>query len=157
VHFEWEGKAWESVPVPKAPEDIPAGYPKAGGFGVMPVRAFKRDLLKYEAPRLIAEFLPDYADSPTVLGRIVYPYRYDFLYTNRFDMTTIRTSYDYLRSMFIEHTHKFYAGALEGSINIDAQWDDYVKEWLEWGGDDYIRMLEKFPITGEFLKGNLVY
>jgi hypothetical protein len=54
-------------------------------------------------------------------------------------------------------TNEFEARAVTGEIDIDAEWDNYVKNWLASGGHEILQAVDNAPIIEELLKGNRVY
>ena len=58
-----------------------------------------------------------------------------------------------LDTMVIE----FWFKAMIGSVDIDAEWDSYVQDWLDAGGSELIEEISKAPITSELRQGNRVY
>ena len=80
------------------------------------------------------------------------PYRYDFM--TETELAEIQRKYGAVMNTIRD---TFFLKAVTGQADIDAEWDDYVNEWLNNGGSEYLKELEKAPILEEFLKGNLVY
>ena len=47
--------------------------------------------------------------------------------------------------------------AITTDMNIDAEWDAYVKKWLGAGGQEILDELAKMPLTLPIRDGNIVY
>ena len=52
---------------------------------------------------------------------------------------------------------EFWFKAMIGTVDIDAEWDSYVQNWLRAGGSEMIEAISKAPITQELRRGNRVY
>ena len=46
---------------------------------------------------------------------------------------------------------EFKMNAITGKVDIDEEWDDYVKTWRESGGDEILAELEKAPKVSDLL------
>jgi hypothetical protein len=44
-----------------------------------------------------------------------------------------------------------------GELDLDKDWDNYVKTWLDAGGREMMAELQKAPLVSELLKGNIKY
>ena len=45
---------------------------------------------------------------------------------------------------------EFFAKAVTGEIDIDAEWDDYVARWMEAGGNELMAEIAKMPRWSDF-------
>ena len=152
VHFDWEGKPWESKPIARNPEDVPAGYPTVGKFGTNYPNALLKSRIKFVLDEKTAEFLDSYLMQPEGQSLIIKNHRFDIKNETRYE-ELVREYGATLGPIVGE----FYAKAITGEIDIDAEWDEHVKTWMDNGGAELVVELNKAPLISELLKGNLIY
>ena len=149
VHFDWHGEPYNSYAQRRD------GVRPEGGESAL------RFYSSYFQPREWNVFLdnPDlgevatyYRDTVGPDKYLILPHREDlFKETNYLD---VRAKYGAaLETMVIE----FWFKAMIGSVDIDAEWDSYVQNWLDAGGSELIEEISKAPITSELRNGNRVY
>jgi putative aldouronate transport system substrate-binding protein len=149
VHFDWHGEPYNSYA-----QRRDGVRPEGGEEGL-------RFYSSYFQPREWNVFLdnPDLAEVATYYRDTVGPDKYLIL-PSREDLfketayLNVRAKYGAaLETMVIE----FWFKAMIGSVDIDAEWDSYVQDWLKAGGSELIEEISKAPITSELRKGNRVY
>jgi hypothetical protein len=68
-----------------------------------------------------------------------------------------QTNYDELMTRYggaLETIRKeFIWKAITTNMNIDAEWDGYVKKWMDSGGREVLAQLEKAPLVSDILAG----
>ena len=52
---------------------------------------------------------------------------------------------------------EFYFKAVTGEIDVDAEWDGYVSEWLSNGGQEMLAEMRKAPLVEPLLEGRFEY
>ena len=148
VHFNWSGTPWASSPVLK--EGIVGGGGDLGlavyfhGFETTELAAI------HQRPQLkIMEEQFMYGDHVWDWG--VFPKLWDPLgdgavgeVNSKFGsaLNTIRDEY--------------FANAMTGEVDIDATWDNYVKQWMSSGGEKLMAEHAKGLDYTEWRKGNIV-
>jgi len=141
VHYTWEGTPWESKPIWK--EGVTYGG-KEGLSNYMHVY-YTKDYLKYlntSMMNTLSNYFIDYTEKHAVR-----PYKSDEFTITKYTEIDNKYKAD-LKTIYDE----FYYNALTGRIDVDAEWDNYVKKWLAAGGAELQAELQKMPLTSEFLK-----
>ena len=152
VHFDWEGEPLKSTPIRRAEEDIPANVPKSGPFVTSYPPCADSARILFQNPPLMSKFYMENLLAPLGQARTLYPYRYDAL--NETGLAAMYTEHGEILNTLVD---EFAAKAVVGEIDIDAEWDDYVRQYKQFGGDEILAEWKKAPIYAEYLKGNLVY
>ena len=80
------------------------------------------------------------------------PYRADIL--NETNLVEVSRKYG---ATLDTMTQEFYYKAITGEIDVDAEWDDFVAQYMKNGGNEELAELKKCPIVSEIRKGKLVY
>lgn len=142
THFNWEGEPYESkiswIDREAAMEDGISFY-NGGIYGQTYMDINYSDTVKYLSNYFQMGDGAKYAS--------IEPYKYDFL--NLTDKVEISKTYDTtLNTLYQEFTAK----AITGEIDIDDEWDDYVKEWTESGGDKMLNEINKMTTVEELKK-----
>ena len=52
---------------------------------------------------------------------------------------------------------EFETRVITGAIDLNAEWDAYVKKWLSNGGKQYIEALDKAPLVSGLRQGKRIY
>ena len=151
VHFDWEGEPWNSKPMVRSADQVPAGYPKQGGIDVY-LPLVTDDRVKFYFNANFATFLKDVLLGPRGKSFSYYPARWDELGTTNLSDINKKHGTD-LKTIWEE----FFYKAVAGTIDIDAEWNAYVKRWRSSGGDAYLAELSKAPLVSELQKGKIVY
>jgi len=150
VHFDWSGEPGASKPKTRSADDVPEGYPKVGKFTTYPAMYLLPNFrFLYTAP--IYEFVNNYSMKEGQ-DYAVRPYKWD-----QFNETGLYDVYAQYGAGLNSLLEEFFFKAITGAANLDADWDVYVKQFMENGGEEYIAELEKAPILSELLKGNFKY
>jgi hypothetical protein len=173
IHFSWEEEPWNSQPIPKAPEEIPSGYPKIGGFGdpryrsilnlrnwivggwwpsinreeIPRINAYTRELVKFEVPMRINRLYDDILSGESYGYTVKWPHSDDLFYEKEFNQLMEEHGGDLER-----HRLGFFWRSINSWMDVDAEWDDYVEGWKSSGGDELLEAIEKLPITEEVLR-----
>jgi hypothetical protein len=147
IHFTWEGRQWDSLPIRKDPSQIPKGYAKVGGFGEAGVPVFSMDHLRYEVPSMVYEIY-NLIDEE----KLIMPYTH-ITFEDPTLMVELREA---IREIW-RLPDDFARNAILHGVDVDAVWDDYVESWKKRGGERLIELYKELPITKELLKGSIVY
>ena len=108
-------------------------------------------LFKYIYPKKSADWVNDYLleDGMRFATR---PNRWDQFYAT--DLEEVYLQYGETMNTLRE---EFYYKSITGVVNLDEDWDEYVKTFRENGGNRYVEELGKAPIVSELIKGKIVY
>ena len=151
VHFTWEGEAWNSKAV-RTPEDqVEEGYSDLGMFPWHRPQFVPSSKFTYMYHPELRDF---YTWMAAGAGRrfAIGPYRFDI--ANETNIREVNRQYGSTMNTIRD---EFMYKAITGEIDIDAEWDSYVKNWLDNGGSDLLAEYAKAPMTSELRKGNVVY
>lgn len=151
VHFEWEGEAWESKPIATNPEDIPEGEPKQGLASVYPP-FYTADRVKFVYPKALANFANVWLNSPEGQRQSYRDARIDI--KGETGMADVNRTYGETMQTLYE---EFFFKAVTGEVDPAADWDGYVQQFLDNGGEDLIAELEKAPLVRPLMEGKLEY
>lgn len=142
VHFEWAGEPYKSAPVPK--EGVKG---QEEGIRVYGTVNYTKDMLPivFNKETLV---VADWLQTEKMVKMRILPYRYDqFKKTN---LTALNMKY---RADLNTMTSEFLFKAVTGKIDIDAEWDTYVKNWRAAGGNEILAEYQKAPLTADILSG----
>lgn len=152
VHFDWSGAPMASQAKVRKADDVPDGYLKTGKFVVYPAMYLLRNF-KFLYPPKLNDFILDYAMvEDKGLQYAVRPYKWD-----QFNETGLADVYFQYGEGLNSLMEEFFFKAITGAADLDSDWDNYVKQFMDNGGREYIAELEKAPIMNELIKGNKVY
>ena len=152
VHFDWEGEAWASMPIPRKAEDVPAGYPKVGLFPSFYPICYTKDRFPFQYPKHLADFYNDYLLADRGQQLTIRPHRNDF--ANETNLQQVNQDYGGALNTIRD---EFYNNAIIGEVDIDAEWDAYVKKWLDSGGQKVMDELNKAPLVSGLREGEFQY
>jgi hypothetical protein len=140
VHWTWSGEPYESTAVKIDKADIPAGVPKEGGFftnypNYSPPEEFKA----FYAPAHY-DFFVNHLNSPRIQSQTFATERVDIF--GETDFVKVKERYGAALGTM---TDEFFTKAVTGEIDVDAEWDNYVNDWMRAGGDALMAEIEKMP------------
>jgi hypothetical protein len=133
-------------------EGGPAGYPKQGDFGVGYPYWYTKNNLVFVFPAKLCNFMINYLIEGPGQKMTLRPYRWDFF--NESKISEIQQKKGATLQTIVD---EYFLKAVTGAIDINATWDDYVKQWRTNGGDDIIAELKKTPLVTELRKGVAQY
>ena len=151
VHFAWEGEAWNSKPLAKDASQIPAGEMAQGSWSVYPP-FYTPEFLKYVYAEDLGKFAKAFLSAPRGQSLSYRTHTFDILNETKLP-DILRNSGDTLNTLFNE----FFFKAITGEIDVNTQWDAYVKEWKANGGQDLLDELAKAPLVSGLRQGKIIY
>ena len=152
VHFDWEGEPYNSMVMARQPDAVPEGNWKTGAWPTGYPVPYLKDKVKFLYSAKYVQHLENYLWTAKGDAIAMRTYKQDVF--NETGLVDVNKRYgETLQTMADE----FETRAIIGEIDIDAEWDSYVKEWLAAGGHEYLTEVDKAPIIAELLKGNRVY
>lgn len=145
VHWEWAGEPYRSQTRRIPPDQRPAGAPARGGFptnypNYQPVESFA---FTYPPPQ--TDWILNHLFGDRVRSRTFATEYFDIFNETDFREVAARRG-EALQTM----TAEFFAKAVTGEIDIDAEWDAYVANWMDAGGDELMAEIAKMPRWADF-------
>ena len=145
VHWKWAGEPYASSTALIKAADRPEGSLDRGGFptnypNFSPVESFAFTYPANQTDWILNHLFGERVKSQTFATEYV-----DIFNTTNFVEVKGRKG-EALQTM----TAEFFAKAVTGNIDIDAEWDDYVSKWMKAGGDDLMAEIAKMPKWSDF-------
>jgi len=145
VHWEWAGEPYRSQTRRIPPDQRPAGAPARGGFpsnypNYSPVESFA-----FTYPPQQTDWILNHLFGDRVRSRTFATEYFDIFNETDFREVAARRG-EALQTM----TAEFFAKAVTGEIDIDAEWDAYVANWMDAGGDELMAEIAKMPRWADF-------
>lgn len=145
VHWEWAGEPYRSQTRRIPPDQRPAGAPARGGFpsnypNYSPVESFA-----FTYPPQQTDWILNHLFGDRVRSRTFATEYFDIFNETDFREVAARRG-EALQTM----TAEFFAKAVTGEIDIDAEWDAYVANWMNAGGDELMAEIAKMPRWADF-------
>lgn len=145
VHWEWAGEPYRSQTRRIPPDQRPAGAPARGGFpsnypNYSPVESFA-----FTYPPQQTDWILNHLFGDRVQSRTFATEYFDIFNETDFREVAARRG-EALQTM----TAEFFAKAVTGEIDIDAEWDAYVANWMNAGGDELMAEIAKMPRWADF-------
>ena len=151
VHFEWEGERNNSfIKLLDYPGKTPGM--KIGTYHYCCPNMIVKEFLPWTANPMDMELMSFFRDGPGTTQFAIRLYRNDILGETK----AAEYSSEALAVLTTLH-EEFHFKAITGQIDIDADWDAYVRKWRQSGGDKILGELAKAPLVSELLKGKFVY
>lgn len=145
THFEWEGEPWESNPIVKEDEQA------LGMVSAYPPLTFP-ERIKMIQPERMNVFYQEVLFAPRGQNWKMAGARLDL--KGETNLAEVGERYGtQLQTMFEEF---FYQGIL-GDIEVDAEWDGYVSQFMRNGGEELMAELKKAPLVSGLKDGEFVY
>ena len=142
VHWKWAGEPFKSNTVLIPPEERPEGYPKGrylgGFFDYLPDYRPQPITVTLENPPSYAAFAANHQYSDRVQAQTFATARIDLFNKTEFNDIMAKKG-EVLQTM----AYEFWSQAVTGEIDIDAEWDGYVKRFMDAGGSELIAEVEK--------------
>lgn len=143
-HFDWEDEPYNSAIMAK--KEFATGDDK-NGFRYYSHTMNTEQFLVYITPKDVMKLLNDYFfNKDKGMKLLIRPYKYDF-----FNETNYKTLYSTLGQKLQTIVDEFTFKAITGEIDVEASWDNYVKQWRTNGGDQLLAELEKSPKVADLL------
>lgn len=143
-HSDYMGEEGHSTLVVRDEYDLEEGDT---GFWAYSHRTYYKEQLEW-LNHLVTKKLMDefFAESEAVEKYAMRPERSDIF--NETNNKELESRYGAaLGTMVVE----FKMNAITGKVDIDEEWDNYVKTWRESGGDEILAELEKAPKVSDLL------
>ena len=148
-HWTWEGEPYNSAVVPGVvtPEE-------KGAYGI---NLYKHPIYdeNFGMSFVVASYKPifDWIGSDIVQKNNIFsPYRLDLF--NETKYTELDKQYG---SELSTISHEFYMRAINGELDIDNEWDNYIKRLKDAGMDKLVDELKKAPLVEFLRKGEIKY
>lgn len=152
VHFDWAGEPWNSTAVKRDQGDVPEGELKIGEWPTVYPPAYTPSRQKFLLSTQYGTFLEEWLLGDWGKELAIRSYRWDL-----FSETDLDDVYEEFGATLGTMQEEFFYGAVMGEVDVDSEWDAYVRKWRNSGGNELLAEYEKAPILSELLKGNIVY
>ncbi|WP_274363149.1 ABC transporter substrate-binding protein [Paenibacillus thermotolerans] len=144
VHSDWEGEPEKSA-LKVRPEF--AAEEGNSGFWAYNFRTYSKERVKWFTSEYTLKLKEEfYARDDVKEKMLIRPYKWDLLNETKQQELTKRYS-GQLNTIVDEFRMK----AIVGEIDIDKEWDKYVKNWMNNGGKEMLAELEKAPKVADLL------
>lgn len=145
VHWEWAGEPYGSQTRRIPADERPADAPARGGFptnypNYSPVESFAFTYPPQQTAWILGHLFGDRVQSRTFATE----------YFDIFNQTGFREAQSRRGEALQTMTAEFFARAVTGDIDVDAEWDRYVADWMAAGGDELMAEIAKMPRWSDF-------
>ncbi|PAV31169.1 ABC transporter substrate-binding protein [Virgibacillus profundi] len=143
-HSEWQGTPEESAILVK--EEYPAEEGDMG-FWAYNFRTYPGERLKWLTSEYTFNLMEQFFAKPEVVEEMaIRPYRYDLFEETK--GLELEKRYSGQLDTIVD---EFRMRAIVGEIDVDKEWDSYVENWLNNGGQEILDELEKAPKVSDLL------
>lgn len=145
VHWEWAGDPYRSQTRRIPADERPADAPARGGFptnypNYSPVESFAFTYPPQQTTWILDHLFGDRVQSRTFATE----------YFDIFNQTAFREVVERRGEALQTMTAEFFARAVTGEVDVDAEWDRYVAAWMAAGGDELMAEIAKMPRWSDF-------
>ncbi|WP_409345421.1 ABC transporter substrate-binding protein [Paenibacillus sp. MBLB4367] len=145
THSVWEGTPDKSALKVKEGFTAEEG---STGFYAYSFRSYDKKQLQYFTSEYTMNLIRDFFAKPDVMKKMeIRPYKYDLL--DQTKGSDVQKKYGTQLSTIVE---EFRMKAIVGQLDIDKEWDGYVKKWTDAGGAQLLQELDKAPKVEDLLK-----
>lgn len=143
-HSDWQGEEWESTLVTR-PE-----YPREEGdmgFWAYNFRTYPGKRVIWLSDIKTTQLMEEFFANPEVVDKLaIRPHRYDLF--NETNDQEVNARYG---AQLQTVQDEFRMGVIVGDIDIESEWDNYVENWRNNGGNEVLEELEKAPLVSDLL------
>ena len=142
VHFEYTSEDKKSVP------EIKSGVTLGGETGLMVYNANYIQTADFYNDVVASEYekrMRDFTSSEEAKAKVLQPYRVDLGGTTQ--LTALEAKYNPSLTVLVE---EYFYKSICGEVDIDATWDEYVKQLNDAGYAEIHDELQKAPLYSEF-------
>jgi len=152
VHFDWAGEPFQSQMIKRKAEDVPEGYPKQGNFHTGYPVVYTESHYKFMYTPKYVDHLLNFMLAPAGQKIAFRKCKADIF--NQTNLAAVNIEYgETLTTIHEEYELRF----IMGELDLDKDWDNYVKTWLDAGGQEMMDELQKAPLVSGLLKGKMEY
>lgn len=145
-HSDWMGEEWNSTLITRPEYDREEGEM---GFWAYNHRSYYGEHLTWLNHVKTQELMDKFFNVPEVVDEHnIRPYKFDLF--NETNQQELESRYQAQLDTIVD---EFVVNAITGNIDIDAEWDAYVENYLNNGGSEILSELEKAPVVEELLSG----
>lgn len=145
-HSDWAGEEGNSALIVRDEYDREEGET---GFWAYSFRTYYGDRLTYLTHPVTADLNANYFATPEALKLKIQPYRWDL-----FNETNIGDVESRYLAQLETIQDEFRMSAINGELDIEKEWESYVENWLNNGGQELIEEYEKAPLVSDLLGGD---
>lgn len=145
---DWAGEEGNSTLVMK--EGVEATEGDLGLWAYSQRTYYGKNVTYLTMPKTL-ELMEEYYNIPENVEKyLLRPYRYDLFGETK--ELELKANYGAQLDTIVA---EFRINALTGKIDIDKEWDNYVKQYLASGGEEILKEQEKAPIVSDILSGKI--
>ena len=144
VHWNWGGEPGNSSIVRVAQEDVPAEYSKRGSLWTNYPNFNPRESGKFSRSPNVYTFYEEYLYTDEIWSKMARPYKWD-----SYKETDIQEVMKQRGAALNTLASEWFAKAVTGEIDVDATWDEYVQDFMRFGGSEILAEMEKMPTWDE--------
>lgn len=142
---DWAGKEGDSTIIMKEGVDL---YEGQLGLWAYNQRTYYGKYATFLTMPKTLELMDQFYNKPENVEKyIIRPYRWDLFGETR--DAELKESYGAQLDTIVS---EFRINALTGKVDVDKEWDNYVKQYLSSGGEEVLKELEKAPKVSDILK-----
>lgn len=143
-HSEWQGEPENSAILTKS--EYPAEEGDMG-FWAYNFRTYPGNRLQWLTSGYTFNLMEKFFAKPEVVDKMaIRPHRYDLF--NETNLTELENRYSGQLNTIVD---EFRMRSIVGEIDIEEEWDDYVQNYLNSGGQEILEELEKAPLVSDIL------
>lgn len=148
THSDWQGEEGNSALVVRP--EFPAEEGNMG-FWAYNFRSYPGKHLTWLTYPKTLELMNDFFNKPEVVEKLALrPYKYDL-----FQETELKELGDRYNAQLQTISDEFFMKGIVGDIDIEKEWDSYVKQWKESGGQAIMDENEKAPLVSDLREGKV--
>ncbi|MEC1522209.1 ABC transporter substrate-binding protein [Neobacillus niacini] len=145
VHSDWEGEPEKSA-LKVRPEF--AAEEGNSGFWAYNFRTYDKERVSWFQSEYTSKLKNElYAREDVKEKMLIRPYKYDLL--NETNIKEVEKRY---KGQLDTVVSEFRMKAIVGEVDIDKEWDNYVENWKNNGGNEVLAELEKAPKVSDLMK-----
>ena len=144
VHWNWGGEPGNSSIVRVAQEDVPAEYPQRGSLWTNYPNFNPRESGKFSRSPNVYTFYEEYLYTDEIWSKMARPYKWD-----SYKETDLQEVIKQRGAALNTLASEWFAKAVTGEIDVDATWDEYVQDFMRFGGSEILAEMEKMPTWDE--------
>lgn len=143
-HSDWMGEEGNSTLITRPEYDIEEGET---GFWAYSHRSYYGDHLTWLNHVKTAELMEKFFAKPEIVEQFaIRPVRYDLF--NETEQSELESRYQAQLDTLVQ---EFRINGITGKIDIEAEWDGYVENYMNNGGSQLLEELEKAPLVSDLI------
>lgn len=143
-HSEWRGEEGTSTLIVKDEYEKEEGDM---GFWAYSARSYPGNRALWLTELKTLELMDKFFNDPEVVEKLaIRPYRYDLF--NETELTEMKSRY---AAQLKTLEDEFRLNGITGNIDIESEWDKYLTDWLNNGGEQILEAHKEAPLVSDLL------